>query len=190
MKIKTIKPSTISTEELNDYKSKIYKLNGIAFSALDVGMDKRIITLRFGGEYEELTLINPTIIETSKNPIVYHEKDSVKNKVRKTIRFNWIKVNTDNLGILEFGSDKNKWNSQDELLSDSGLFECVMIQRLIDSIDGVDISNQSRKYTTQIFKDKVPRRNERVMIQSPEGKMELVKYKKAPPMLEMGYKLI
>jgi peptide deformylase len=190
MKIYLIKQSSVTEKELSDYKNGISKLKGSTFTAPMVGMEKRIITIRLGGDYEELTLVNPTIIETSENPIVYFEKDSTKNKIRKTLRFSWIKVNTDNLGVIEFQSNTTKWNTREDLLSDTGLFECIMVQRLIDSIDGIDITHPSRIYNTQIFSDKQPRRNERVMIQSPEGKTEFVKYKNTRPMLEAGYKLL
>ena len=60
MKVKRVEQTPVTIEELNLYKEKISKLKGFAFNALDVDIDKRIITLNFGGDYEELTLINPT----------------------------------------------------------------------------------------------------------------------------------
>jgi len=63
-------------------------------------------------------------------------------------------------------------------------------QRLIDSIDGIDVTSPNRRYTTEIKSDKKYGRNERVMLQSPEGSMEFVKYKKAQPLLTKGYTLV
>ena len=191
MIIKRVEKTPITNEELNIYKERISKLNKeYAVSALDVGMDKRIITIKFGGEYDDLTLVNPIVTETSDNMVVYFEKDNVKQKTRKTIRHKSFKVDTDNLGIVEFSSDKDTWKTQDEFMNDLGLFECITAQRLIDSIDGIDVTSPNRRYTKEIKKEKKPERNERVMLQSPEGEMEFIKYKKAQPLLDKGYKLV
>jgi len=192
MKIKRVEATPVSNEELNQYKEKISKLKGIAFNGPDVGMDKRIITIRFGGEYEELTLTNPRVTEVSKETIVYFEKDTYKNKTRKTVRFLGFKVDTDNLGLVEFSANNTsgKYKSAEEMMNDEGLFECVLAQRLIDSIDGIDVNSINRRYNPQITTEKKIGRNDRVMLQSPEGEMEFVKYKNAQPFLDKGYQLV
>ena len=196
MIVKRIEKTPVTNEELNEYKEKISKLeNEYAVNASDVGMDKRIVTIKFGGEYDELTLVNPTVTETSKEMVVYFEKEIDgkpygKQKIRKTARHQWFKVDTDNLGVVEFSSDKKEWKDQEEYMNDLGLFECITAQRLIDSIDGVSINSPIRRYSAQLKAEKKPGRNERVMLQSPEGEMEFVKYKKAQPLLDKGYKLV
>ena len=192
MIVKRIEKTPVTNEELNEYKEKISKLeNEYAVNASDVGMDKRIVTIKFGGEYDDLTLVNPTVTETSKEMVVYFEKEfDKKKKVRKTARHQWFKIDTDNLGIVEFSSDKKEWKDQEEYMNDLGLFECITAQRLIDSIDGVSINSSIRRYSGQIKAEKKPGRNERVMLQSPEGEMEFVKYKKAQPLLDKGYQLV
>jgi peptide deformylase len=190
MIVKRVEKTPVTNEELNQYNESISKLEGIAFTGLDVGMDKRVITLRFGGEYEELTMVNPVVTEKSKDMVVYFEKDSTKQKTRKTVRHKWFKVDTDNLGVVEFSSEKDTWQNEQEFMNDVGLFECVLAQRLIDSLDGIDVNSPSRRYTQERKVEKKPGRNERVMLQSPEGEMEFVKYKKAQPLLDKGYKLV
>ena len=192
MIVKRIERTPVTNEELNEYKEKISKLeNEYAVNASDVGMDKRIVTIKFGGEYDELTLVNPKVTETSKEMVVYFEKElDKKKKVRKVARHQWFKIDTDNLGIVEFSSDKKQWKDQEEYMNDLGLFECITAQRLIDSIDGVSINSPIRRYSGQIKAEKTPGRNERVMLQSPEGEMEFVKYKKAQPLLDKGYQLV
>jgi hypothetical protein len=190
MKVKRINNSPVTTDELNLYKQKISNLKGIAFNASDVNMDKRIVTIRFGGKYEELTLVNPQVTEASKELVVYFEKDSSKNKTRKTGRHTWFKVNTDNLGIVEFTSDKQTWENEQEFMGDIGLFECVLAQRLIDSIDGIDITSPFRQYNPQVKKQETPGRNEKVMLQSTTGEMVFVKYKLADSYLNNGYKIV
>jgi peptide deformylase len=192
MIVKRIEKTPVTNEELNEYKEKISKLeNEYAVNASDVGMDKRIVTIKFGGEYDDLTLVNPKVTETSKEMVVYFEKElDKKQKVRKTARHQWFKIDTDNLGIVEFSSDKKEWKDQEEYMNDLGLFECITAQRLIDSIDGISINSSIRRYSGQIKAEKKPGRNERVMLQSPEGEMEFVKYKKAQPLLDKGYQLV
>jgi len=192
MIVKRIEKTPVTNEELNEYKEKISKLeNEYAVNASDVGIDKRIVTIKFGGEYDDLTLVNPKVTETSKEMVVYFEKElDKKQKVRKTARHQWFKIDTDNLGIVEFSSDKKEWKDQEEYMNDLGLFECITAQRLIDSIDGVSINSSNRRYSGQIKAEKKPGRNERVMLQSPEGEMEFVKYKKAQPFLDKGYQLV
>jgi len=87
MKIKKISESPVNQEDLLEYKNKISKLEGVVFNAADVDMDKRIITIRLGEKENELTLVNPKPISKSDKPLVYFEKDTYKNKVRKTIRY-------------------------------------------------------------------------------------------------------
>jgi len=192
MKIQKVEATPVSNEELNEYKEKISKLDGIAFNASDVGMDKRIITIRFGGDYEELTLTNPRVTEVSDEAVVYFEKDTYKNKTRKTVRYVGIMVDSDNLGLVQFSAENQsgKYESLEQMMNDASLFECVIAQRLIDSIDGIDINSINRRYNPQIKVDKKIGRNERVMLQSPEGEMEFVKYKNAQPLLNKGYQLV
>ena len=191
MIVKRVEKTPVTNEELNEYKERISKLDKeYAVNALDVGINKRIVTIKFGGEYDDLTLVNPIVTETSEAMVVYFERDSVKQKTRKTARHKSFKVDTDNLGIVEFSSDKDTWENQDEYMNDLGLFECITAQRLIDSIDGIDVTSPNRRYSAEIKKEKKPGRNERVMLQSPEGDMEFVKYKKAQPLLDKGYKLV
>lgn len=191
MIVKRVEKTPVTNEELNLYKERISKLDKeFAVNALDVGMDKRIVTIKFGGEYDDLTLVNPVVTEVSDGMVVYFEKDSVKNKTRKTTRHKSFKVDTDNLGLVEFSSDKDTWENEQEFMNDLGLFECITAQRLIDSIDGIDVNSPLRRYTQERKVEKKPGRNERVMLQSPEGEMEFVKYKKAQPLLDKGYKLV
>jgi len=161
------------------------------FNASDVKLDKRIITIRLGNKEDELTLVNPKPIKHSEQPIVFFEKDTLKtSKVRKTIRSTYLLIDTDNLGKVEFKAEKNDWKDADEFFGDVGLLECVLIQRAIDAINGIDVTHPSRQYSETITKDKTPGRNERVMLQGPAGEMEFVKTKKVESYLQKGWNLI
>jgi len=190
MKVQKINEAPITTDNITSYKEAIAKLDGFMFTAADVDMDKRIITIRLGSIEDELTLVNPVIEKTSEQPLVYFEKDTTKNKIRKTIRFPYVIVNTDNLGKVEFKAEKKEWKDSDEFFGDKGLMEAVLVQRLIDAINGIDITHTTRQYSETVLKDKEPGRNERVMLQGPNGEMEFVKSKKVDSYLQKGWNLI
>jgi hypothetical protein len=191
MKVQKIKESPITSEDISSYKEAISKLEGFMFTANDVNIDKRIITIRLGNIEDELTLVNPIVLKESDRPLVYFEKDSNKEKkVRKTIRHPYLLIETDNLGKVEFKAEKSEWKNSDEFFGDIGLVEVVLVQRLIDAINGIDITHPSRQYSETIIKDKQTGRNERVMLQGPVGEMEFVKSKKVNYYLENGWNLI
>lgn len=191
MKVQKINEGTITTDDIKSYKEAISKLDGFVFNAADVNIDKRIITIRLGEAENELTLVNPKPISKSEQPLVYFEKDTYKpNKVRKTIRYPWFVLETDNLGKVEFKAQKSDWKDADDFFGDVGLLECVLVQRALDAIDGVDITHPTRAYSETIKKDKEPGRNERVMLQGPNGEMEFVKSKKVNSYLQKGWNLI
>ena len=191
MKVQKINESTITQEDVNLYKDAISKLDGFVFNASDVNIDKRIITIRLGNVEDELTLVNPKVAKYSENPLVYFEKDTYKsNKVRKTIRVPYLIVDTDNLGQVEFKAEKTEWKNSDEFFGDVGLVECVLVQRAVDAINGIDITHPTRAYSETITKDKEPGRNERVMLQGPNGEMEFVKSKKIDSYLAKGWNII
>ena len=193
MKVQKINESPITSEDITLYKDAISNIEGYMFTASDVNIDKRIITIRLGNVEDELTLVNPVIEKTSEQPLVYFEKDTTKQtKVRKTIRSTYLLIDTDNLGQVEFKctNDKMDWKNADEFFGDAGLLECVLIQRAIDAIEGIDITHPNRQYSETITKDKEPGRNERVMLQGPNGEMEFVKSKKIDSYLQKGWNLI
>jgi hypothetical protein len=190
MKVQKINESSITLEDISSYKEAISKLEGFMFTATDVDIDKRIVTIRLANVEDELTLVNPKIEKTSEQPLVYFEKDTTKNKVRKTIRFPYVLIDTDNLGKVEFKAEKSDWKTSDEFFGDTGLLECALVQRLIDAINGIDITHPTRQYSETIVKDKEPGRNERVMLQGPNGEMEFVKNKKIDSYLQNGWNLI
>ncbi len=191
MKVQKINQTPITDGDIASYKQAVSKLEGFMFTGADVNIDKRIITIRLGNVDDELTLVNPKVVKYSENPLVYFEKDTYKsNKVRKTIRVPYLIIDTDNLGQVEFKAEKTEWKNSDEFFGDVGLLECVLVQRAIDAIDGIDITHPTRQYSETITKDKEPGRNERVMLQGPNGEMEFVKSKKVDSYLQKGWNVI
>ena len=114
MKVKLINPSPITSDDIELYKEKTSKLRGVVFTSNDIGLDKRIVSVRLIGD-SDLILVNPKIVKTSDNLVVYFERDSLKpTKVRKTIRNTYVVIDTDNLGQVEFkpSAENNKWETQ------------------------------------------------------------------------------
>ena len=70
MKVQKINEGPITSDDVLLYKEKISKLDGFVFTAADVNMDKRIITIRLGNVEDELTLVNPKVVKYSENPLV------------------------------------------------------------------------------------------------------------------------
>jgi hypothetical protein len=191
MKVQKIESCEITSDDVAIYKNAISKLEGYVFNASDINLEKRIISIRLGNIEDELVLVNPKLINTSEQSVVYFEKDTNKDKkVRKTVRFPHIVIQTDNLGKVEFKAEKTEWKDADEFFGDAGLLECVLVQRALDAIDGIDITHPLRAYTETIRKQKAAGRNERVMIQGPNGEMEFVKSKKIDSYLQKGWQLI
>jgi hypothetical protein len=192
MKVKKIESSEITMDDINEYKSKTSKLKGVGFTASDVDMDKRIISIRMDTIDNELVLVNPKIVNKSTNSIVYFEKDSTKNKTRKTVRYKSVTIETDNLGLVEFKptNEKDSWESANDFMMDVGLFETVMVQRLIDAINGIDITHPSIAYNEQRRVGETTGRNQKVMMKSSNGDMIFVKHKKSEEYIKKGYQIV
>lgn len=189
MKVKYTQPSEITNDDLDNFKSSLKDTKLKFLTGLDVGMDKRIACINLD-EDKQLILVNPTIKIASEGMVVYPEMDSVKPKrVRKTLRHVQMIITTDNLGDVEFRADNTDWKSLDNLLNDSGLFECIMVQRMMDALDGIDVTSPKRRYNPA-FKSDGKERNERVMVQSPDGQTLFIKRKKAKPYMDKGYKVL
>lgn len=192
MKVKQIESSEITMDDINEYKNRTSKLKGVGFTASDVDMDKRMISIRMDNIDNELVLVNPKIVNNSTNSIVYFEKDLNKNKTRKTVRYKSVTVETDNLGLVEFKptNEKDSWETANDFMMDAGLFETVMVQRLIDAINGIDITHPTVAYNEQRRVSEKTGRNQKVMMKSSDGDMIFVKHKKSEEYIKKGYEIV
>ena len=190
MKVKRIEESSVTEKDIKSYTESISKLNGVVFTAADVNMNKRIVTVRIGSKEDELTLVNPKVIESADKFVVYFEIDDRKKTVRKTKRSPYLVVETENLGKIEFKAEKEHWKDADEFMTDAGLAECVLVQRAIDAIDGITITDKNRKYSDTIVSNYKPGRNEKILMETDTGEMLFVKSKKATIYESQGYKIL
>ena len=155
--------------------------NGIGLAANQIGMQKRVCVVNVK---EPLVLINPKIVEKSKEQFIFPEGClSFPDSKIKTIRHQDIVVEADNHdGRLSFSA-----NSQD--INDA--FECVCVQHEIDHLDGITMFDREFKSEPLVRGVNAPKkigRNEKVTI-TKGTESRVLKYKKAQPMLEDGWTL-
>ena len=169
------------------------KEKGFGLSANQIGVDKRMCVINIK---EPMVLVNPKIVKRSEDAVQYIESclslPKTMRKPKNTVRSISITVETDNLGTVEFGPDeKDKIGTEGHnYFADEGLLECVVAQHEIDHLDGILITDQIRAYNIQRVSEKKYGRNEKVMVKSPKGDTDFMKYKKAVPLLEKGYEIV
>ena len=151
---------------------------GIGLAANQIGYDKRICVVNVK---EPLVLINPKIIDKSKETFVFPEGClSFPNKKIKTQRYVSVSVECDNIdSTLFFTADSSK--IEDAL-------ECACVQHEIDHLDGITMFDRQVKGNTIKRETKKIGRNQKVTI-TKGSESKVLKYKKAQPMLEDGWTL-
>ena len=155
--------------------------SGIGLAANQIGINKRVCVVNVK---EPLVLINPKIINKSKEKFVFPEGClSFPNDKIKTIRYESVVVEADNhQGKLSFSA-----NSKD--INDA--FECVCVQHEIDHLDGITMFDREFKSEPIVKGKNAPLkigRNEKVTI-TKGSESKVLKYKKIAPMLEDGWTL-
>ena len=194
-KVVTDLPKNKSEEEVISAAlfTALEKEKGFGLSANQIGVDKRMCVINIK---EPMILVNPKIVKRSEEAVQYIESclslPKTMRKPKNTVRSISITVETDNLGTVEFGPDeKDKIGTEGHnYFADEGLLECVVAQHEIDHLDGILITDQIRAYNIQRVSQKKYGRNEKVMVKSPEGDTDFMKYKKAVPLLEKGYEIV
>ena len=157
------------------------KTPGVGLAANQIGIQKRVCVVNVK---EPLVLINPKIVEKSKEQFVFPEGClSFPNDKVKTIRYESIVVEADNHeGQLSFNA-----NSKD--INDA--FECVCVQHEIDHLNGITMFDREFKQEPLVRGKNAPKkigRNEKVTI-TKGSESKVLKYKKAEPMLGDGWTL-
>jgi len=156
--------------------------NGIGLAANQIGINKRVCVINVK---EPLVLINPKIVEKSKEQFVFPEGClSFPDSKVKTQRHQDIVIEADNhKGRLSFSA-----NSKD--INDA--FECVCVQHEIDHLDGITMFDREFKSEPLVRGVNAPEkigRNEKVLIAC-GTESKTIKYKKALPLLESGWTLV
>ena len=184
--------SEITQDEADELRKQLtqalVKNPGLGISATQIGIKKRACLIQFGNE--ELFLVNPVIKEKSKEGFLFFEGclsiPTTLTKPIRTIRASKIVVDTDNLGELTFeinpeGDKANESVSKETMMT-------VIVQHEIDHLDGITIKD--RVYNTQVVKKTTYGRNDKIVMKSPTGEMEEIKYKNANKYFLQGYEIV
>ena len=196
-KLKTpLESKPMTQEEINSISTtllqELTRHGGIGLSANQIGLDVRACVINIK---EPLVLINPRVTEVSKDTVAYVEQClSIPKSMRKpvkTVRHKSFTVECDNLGTVIFSPDKKDgWEDSNEFFSDEGLLECVCAQHEIDHLNGILITDSSRRYSATYIAPKKYGRNERVMVKLSDGTTKFIKYKLAEPLLSQGAEIL
>jgi peptide deformylase len=168
------------------------KYTGLGISASQLGIKKRACYIKFGNDEDsrELFLLNPVIIERSKEGFLFYEgclsMPKTIEKPLRTIRSCKIKVQTDNLGELEFEINPEGDKSGERVSMETMM--TVVVQHEIDHLDGITIKD--RIYSTTITKKNNYGRNDKIVMKSPTGELVEVKYKRANDYFLKGYEIV
>lgn len=191
LKTPTLK-TEITQKEADELRVKLTQAlvenPGLGISATQIGIKKRACLIQFGDE--ELFLVNPIIKEKSKEGFLFFEgclsiPSTLRSPIR-TIRASKVIVQTDNLGELTFeinpeGDKANESVSKETMMT-------VIVQHEIDHLDGFTIKD--RVYNTQVVKKVNYGRNDKIVMKSPTGELEEIKYKNANKYFLKGYEII
>ena len=169
-----------SVEEGEEIGAKLLKElgdKGVGLAANQIGINKRVCIINV--KEEPLILINPEIIERSKETFVFPEGClSFPNKHVRTIRNTSIKVKADN------HDEELTFNANSKDYKDA--FECACVQHEIDHLDGITMFD--REFKQQPIKVNKIGRNEKVTL-TKGSESKIIKFKKVQPLLEAGWTL-
>ncbi len=164
--------------------------HAIGLSANQIGISKAVSVVRVKKEEAPLILMNPSIIESSKEKLIFTEGClSLPGKLVNTIRS--LKVSVSALNHpepLQFGPDTDPVTPE-SANKDIGLLECVCVQHEIDHTNGVLMIDDSTRYVQKVEKAVKHGRNDKVVVEK-DGQTQYIKYKKALELLDQGWKIL
>jgi len=180
MKIKKIEPTLFDKSDEENLRKKLSshckRKNLYAVSTQSIGIPFRAF---FINSETPILLINPKITGYSGDTILSQEVSEfdTPNKYRYINRASKLQVECDNLGTVIFEGDLEN--------NKEGLNECIYAQQMVDLLDGITIA---QKNTNQPFKkDLSYERNQLIMVKSPDGMIEQIKYKHMHKFTDKGY---
>jgi len=184
-------PDSEVTGIVDKLSDVISKVGGTGLAANQIGIDKGVCLINV--ETDPYYLVNPRIVDKSKNTHVYMEAcvslPKTLTKPVRTVRYEWVKVEADNLpeGHVFEADHPETWNENHEnFWKDIGFLECVTVQHLIDILNGVTIKD--RVYSTTRVNGKTYGRNDKVMVVDPKtGDSEFIKHKHSNRFLDKGW---
>jgi len=178
---KPLQPTNLSQEEVDKVSTtllgELTRHKGIGLSANQIGLDVRACAINVK---EPLIFINPRVVEMGEEQVVYVEQclslPKTMRKPVKTVRRKEITIECDNLGTVVFSPDSDSWETSADFWNDMGMLETAAIQHELDHLNGILITDKTRRYNETIKTKKI-NRNEKVMVKLDDGSTDFVKYK-------------
>lgn len=182
----------ITTQEADELRAQLEEgmkqYPGLGISATQLGIKKRACLIKLGDE--EIFLLNPFIKERSQEGFLFFEGclsiPSTMEKPVRTIRATYVVVQTDNMGEIRFEINPEGDKANEHISPET--MKTVIVQHEIDHLDGITIKD--RVYSTTIVKKKTYGRNDKIVMKSPTGEMEEIKYKHANKYFLQGYEIV
>jgi len=164
--------------------------NGLGLSANQIGINKSVSVVRVRKEEPPVILMNPTIVEASKEKLIFTEGClSLPGKLANTIRSTKVTVSTLNhANPLPFGPTTEPI-TQESVRTDYGILEAVCVQHEVDHLNGILMTDDGVRYNPPTEKKIKYGRNDKVMVEK-DGQTQYIKYKKAEELLKDGWKLL
>jgi len=163
---------------------------GIGLSANQIGISKSVSVIRAKKDNPPIILMNPVVVERSKEKIGYVEGClSLPGKRTNTIRNLKVVVSTLNhANPLPFGPETEPVTQQ-SVGEDYGILESVCIQHEIDHLEGILMTDDSVRAVVEVKKAVKHGRNDKVVVEK-NGETQYIKYKKALDLVKEGWKII
>lgn len=164
--------------------------NGLGLSANQIGIPKSVSVIRARKDSQPIVLMNPTIVEASKEKMIFTEGClSIPGKLTNTVRSVKVTVSTLNhANPLPFGPETEPV-TQESVRSDYGILESVCVQHEIDHLNGILMTDEGVRYNPPVQKTVKYGRNDKVMVEK-DGQTQYIKYKKALELLSDGWKIL
>ena len=180
MKIKKLESTSFNQSDEKNLRKKLAshcKRNNLyAASTQSIGSSLRAFYIN---SETPILLINPKITGYSGETILSQEVSEfdTQNKYRYVNRASKLQVECDNLGTVIFEGDLQE--------NKEGLNECIYAQQMIDLLDGITIAEKN--INQPIRKEVSYERNQLIMVKSPDGMIEQIKYKHIQKFADKGY---
>ena len=164
--------------------------HGIGLSAIQIGIPKAVSIVRVRKDNPPIILMNPTIVEASKEKLIFTEGClSLPGKLANTIRSLKVTVSTLNhANPLSFGPDTDPV-TRESSGKDLGLLESICVQHETDHTNGILMIDAGIRFVPTVEKKVKHGRNDKVVVEK-SGETQYIKYKKALELVEQGWKII
>lgn len=183
--LRKIEPIPFTTDDESKLREKLSKFcekkRLYCVSTRTIGAPYRAVYIN--GPDAKLLLINPIVTKYGDDKVRSEELsefDKKGRKARTVLRAKYIEVECDNLGTVIFSGDETE--------KQADLNECIMVQQMIDLLDGFTIAD--RNINAPINNTAKYNANDLVLAKNQEGVIEHIKYKNVQRYIDKGYVIL